>query len=128
MQHLQKLEHLWTNSTNANTDVADKRVSSLCLWCHDDTSSHVCDHTGVDLPMSLQGFLCLELGTTLVTNYGLLTSCKTTKDKSVDVYYIFTHMQHIWNSCMKWREKKRHLKVKVETKLDFMVTIHKMQP
>lgn len=29
---------------------------------------------GVDLPVSLQGFFCLELGATLVTNYGLLTS------------------------------------------------------
>lgn len=30
--------------------------------------------TGVDLPVSLQGFLGLELGATLVTNDGLLAS------------------------------------------------------
>lgn len=29
---------------------------------------------GVDLPVSLQGFLRLKLGATLVTHYGLLTS------------------------------------------------------
>lgn len=57
----------------------------LCPQCHDDMSGCVCVcvHTGVDLPVSLQGFLCLELGATLVTNYGLLTSWKTTRDKKV---------------------------------------------
>lgn len=47
--------------------------------CGSKTPGAVCVHTGVDLPMSLQGFLRLELGTTLVTDYGLLTSCTKTK-------------------------------------------------
>lgn len=47
-------------------------------------SGCVCVHTGVDLSVSLQGFLCLELGATLVANYGLLTSWTTTRDKKVE--------------------------------------------
>lgn len=49
----------------------------VSVYGHDAMSDCVCVcvHTSVDLPMSLQRFLCLELGATLVTNYGLFTGC-----------------------------------------------------
>lgn len=47
-------------------------------------------HTGVDLPVSLQGFFCLELGATLVTNYGLLASW--TRDRK---WMLITHNEKI---------------------------------
>lgn len=57
-------------------------------------SGSVCVHTCVDLPVSLQGFLCLELGTTLVTNYGLLTSWRQ-ETREWELIIIFTHVPHL---------------------------------
>lgn len=77
---------------------------SMVTWWSVWLCVRVCVHTGVDLSVSLQGFLCLELGATLVTNYGLLTSWKTREESGrllhnhTDVPY----MEAVWNG-----EKKR---------------------
>lgn len=66
-----------------------------------------CVHTGVDLPVSLQGFLCLELGTTLVTNYGLLTSCTTDKQETkASTFNTHSHTCVTFGKAVRNRERE----------------------
>lgn len=71
----------------------------------------VCVRTGVDLPVSLQGFFCLELGATLVTNDGLLTGWTTSRNEKADAYYTHTHthVTHLEKKTARNQVTVRHI-------------------
>lgn len=51
-------------------------------------------HTSVDLPVSLQGFLSLELGTTLVTDDGLLSGWTARKRRKISEHFKIKNLEH----------------------------------
>lgn len=97
---------------------AEKLIIFLFMCTVMMTCLRVRVHTGVDLPVSLQGFFCLELGATLVTNYGLLASW--TRDRK---WMLITHNEKIciWTGegktglKLRWDKLKKYISLKTLT-------------